>query len=111
MDTVYQSLDFAFVYMDDILIASKDADTYQKHLHLLFQQLQKYRLVLNVSKYQFGLESLDFLGHHITCSGITPLQEKVEAVAHFPQPSTIKGLQEFVEMANFYHRFIPSAAG
>ena len=100
MDTVCQSLDFAFVYMDNILIANKDADTHQKHLHLPFQQLQKYGLVLNVSKCQFGPESLDFLGHRITCSGITPLQEKVDAVTHFSQPSTIKGLQEFGGMVN-----------
>ena len=39
-----------------------------------------------------------------------PLQDKVEAVTHFPQPTTVKGLQEFVGMVNFYCCFIPSAA-
>ena len=68
-------------------------------------------LVLNVSKCQFGQESLDFLGHCVTCLGITPLQEKVEATAHFPKPATIKGLQKLVGMVKFYCRFIPPKHG
>ena len=41
---------------------------------------------------------------------IRPLPEKVEAVTHFPEPSTVKGLQEFIGMVNFYRRFLPHAA-
>lgn len=53
--------------------------------------------------------TIDFLGHRITQHGATPLPDKVEAITQF-QPSTVKGLQEFVGMVNFYHRFIPAAA-
>ena len=54
--------------------------------------------------------TLDFLGHRITSTGITPLPEKVEAITHLEQPETIKGLQGFIGMVNFYRRFIPAAA-
>ena len=64
MDTVCQGLDFTFVYIDDILVASEDEDTHLDHLHQLFQRLKDYGLVVNVSKFKFGVESLDFLGHH-----------------------------------------------
>ena len=50
MDTVCRSLDFAFVYINDILVASKDIKTHKEHLRLLFQRLQEYGLVINVSK-------------------------------------------------------------
>ena len=62
------------------------------------------------AKCQFGLDTLDFLGHRITCTGIMPLPEKVDAITRFKQPITIKGLQEFVGMVNFYRRFLPGAA-
>ena len=49
MDTVCRGLQFAFVYIDDILVASKDSETHKQHLHLLFQRLQEHGLVINVS--------------------------------------------------------------
>ncbi len=110
MDTVCRGLDFAFDYIDDILVASEDVDTHKEHLRLLFLRLQKNGLVINVSKCQFGRDSIDFLGHRITPEGIAPLPTRVDAVTRFPQPTTIKGLQEFVGMVNYYRRFIPEAA-
>ena len=53
---------------------------------------------------------MQFLGHHIDSEGVKPLPAKVEAVRSFAKPTTIKGLQKFLEMVNFYHRFIPAAA-
>ena len=110
MDTVCHGLEFAFVYIDDILVASKDIETHKQHLRLLFQRLQQHGLVINVSKCQFGRDSLDFLGHRITPAGIMPLPEKVDAITQLGQPTTVKGLHEFVGMVNFYRRFIPAAA-
>ncbi len=110
MDTVCQGLDFVFVYVDDILVASKDAEEHERHLRQLFHRLQEHGLVINVAKCQFGRASLDFLGHRITAKGVSPLPDKVEAIHQFQQPVTVKGLQEFVGMINFYRRFISAAA-
>ena len=110
MDTVCQGLDFTFVYIDDILVASEDVETHKQHLQELFQRLKDYGLVINLSKSQFGCDTIDFLGHRISNAGIMPLPDKVDAVVRFNQPVTIRGLQEFVGMANFYRRFIPAAA-
>ena len=110
MDIVCLGLDFAFVYIDDILVASSDVETHKEHLRLLFQRLHENGLVINVSKSRFRCNSIDFLGHRITHTGIMPLPDKVDAITQFNQPSTIKGLQEFVGMVNFYCRFIPAAA-
>ena len=77
MDTVCHGLQFAFVYTDDILIASKDVKTYKAHPNCCFSG---YGLVIDVAKCPFGWSSLDFLGHLITDTGIVPLPDKVEAV-------------------------------
>ncbi|XP_032894041.1 uncharacterized mitochondrial protein AtMg00860-like [Amblyraja radiata] len=77
---------------------------------MLVQRLRDHSLVINAAKCQFGLSSISFLGHHVTPQGATPLPGKVEVIWQFPRPLTIRGLQEFVGMVNFYHCFVPAAA-
>ena len=84
--------------------------THKQYLWLLFQRLREHGVVVNVAKCQFGRSNLDFLGHHISSSGVSPLPERVEVIMKIQQPTTIKELQEFVGMVNFYRRFLPSAA-
>ena len=110
MDTVCQDLKSVFVYMDDILVASKDGPEHKDHLCQLFQRLHDHGLVINVAKCQYSCSNIDFLGHRITQHSAVPVPTKVEAITQFKQPLTIKGLQEFVGMVNFYHHFIPVAA-
>ena len=110
MDTVCHGLEFVYTYIDDVLVASKDRETHKQHLRVLFQKFQEHGLVVNVAKCQFGQDTLDFLGHRITSHGIQPLPDKVEAIMQLERPQTVKGLQEFVGMVNFYRRFLPAAA-
>jgi cleavage and polyadenylation specificity factor subunit 1 len=110
MDTVCRGLDFVFVYLDDILIASRNKSEHLKHLRELFSRLKEHGLVINLAKCQFGCTQIEFLGHQVSSRGAIPLPQKVEAVKNFPTPTTIKALQEFVGMVNFYHRFVPAAA-
>jgi cleavage and polyadenylation specificity factor subunit 1 len=49
-------------------------------------------------------------GSSISANGIRPLQSKVDAIDNFPRPTTVKVVQEFLGMVNYYHRFIPHAA-
>lgn len=110
MDTVCQGLDFVFVYLDDILVFSTSQEEHVRHLRLLFARLQQHGLIINAAKCQFGLTSIDFLGHRITRNGIAPLPVRVQAIRDFVKPASVKGLQEFLGMVNFYHRFLPGAA-
>ena len=110
MDVVCQGLDFVFVYLDDILVASSSLEQHAQHLRALFKRLQQHGLIINAAKCQFGRQDLDFLGHRITCHGVLPLPDKVLAIRNFGKPLSRKGLQEFLGMVNFYHRFIPHAA-
>ena len=110
MDTVCRGLSFVFVYLDDILIFSRSCAEHKEHLRQLFGRLREHGLVISIAKCKFGVTEIDFLGHRVNEHGVFPLPEKVEAIRTFPKPSTVKGLQEYLGMVNFYHRFVPSAA-
>ena len=110
MDTVLQDMSFTFVYLDDILVFSRSQREHLAHLRQVFERLREYGLVISHAKCKFGEREIDFLGHHISEHGIVPLSTKVEAIVNFAKPTTSKGLQEFLNMVNVYHRFIPQTA-
>lgn len=110
MNEVVNGLNFLFVYLDDILIASKTEEEHQKHLNLLFHRLDKFGLNINVSKCIFGANTINFLSHKITVDDILPSDDRVKIISEFHQPNSIKQLQRFIGMINYYHRFIPKLA-
>ena len=110
MDTVLQNVDCAFVYLDDILVASSSEEDHMSDIRTVCKRLQDFGLVVRLEKCIFGQKSIDFLGHQVSECGSIPLPSKVRAIEDFPRPLNVKGLQEFLGMVNFYHRFIPNVA-
>ena len=110
MDHVTQQLPGVFVYLDDVLVASESPAQHVAHLRALFEALQRFGLVINRAKCVFGVRELDFLGHRVTQQGIRPLADKVRAVRQYQQPQSVKSLQRFLGMLNFYRRFLPGIA-
>ena len=108
MDEATRGLDFCFVYLDDILVASKDEEEHERHLHLLFKRLSDYGLAINPDKCDLGKGEMTFLGYRITPQGTTPVEDKVKAILEFPPPDSVKGLQRFLGMLNYYR---PSVKG
>lgn len=76
-DSVLGDLSFIFVYLDDILIASKSEVDHLQHLKILFDRLSENGLILNGKKCEFGQTAIPFLGHHISSQGIEPLPDRV----------------------------------
>jgi transposase InsO family protein len=111
MDKLFRHLPFVFVYLDDILIASKDLAKHMQHLRLVFEILQDAGLQINPAKCTFSVSSLTFLGHNADASGISPMEKHVKALTDFPPPSDLKQLQRFLGLINFYRRFLPGIAG
>ncbi|GFX18785.1 hypothetical protein TNCV_3019421 [Trichonephila clavipes] len=89
MHEILRGLSFCFVYLDDILCYSENAEEHRSHLRTIFQRLSSYGLKLNISKCVFGVTELIFLGHLITPDGIKPLPDKVQAVLDYKQPETV----------------------
>ncbi|GBM25219.1 Transposon Ty3-G Gag-Pol polyprotein [Araneus ventricosus] len=110
MDNALQGLEFCFVYIDDLLIASSSLEEHLDNLKQVFDRLPKLGLVLNCEKCVCAVQNLSFLGLKIDKYGITPLPEKVEAISNFPRPKTVQDLRRFLGMLNFFHRFLPQAA-
>ncbi|GFU89677.1 hypothetical protein TNCV_2265671 [Trichonephila clavipes] len=110
MHKVLRGLPFCFVFLDDILCYSENAEERRSHLRTIFQRLSSYGLKLNISKCVFGVTELIFIGHLITPDGIKPLPDKVQAVLDYKQPETVGSLRKFLGLLNFYRRFLPKAA-
>lgn len=108
--SVLQDLQFCFVYLDDILVASNSEQQHLSHLKQIFQRLQDHGLIINTEKCNFMQQEVKFLGHFINSDGIKPSPEKVKAILDFKLPSTVKDLRRFLGMLNFYRRFLPHAA-
>ncbi|UYV80802.1 hypothetical protein LAZ67_19001764 [Cordylochernes scorpioides] len=103
MDEVTKGLDFVLVYIDDVLIASKNEIDHIQHLHTIFKRLSDHGLT------RFRKPSLEFLGHIIDNKGIKPLPEKIRIVKDFPQ-SIRPVSSRFIGLVNFYHRFIKNSS-
>jgi hypothetical protein len=81
MDSLLGNLPFAFVYLDDILVASASAAEHCQHLAAVCSLLQDNDLVVNADKCMFSHSSMEFLGHHKGLDGIRPLPSSVQAIA------------------------------
>ena len=110
IDHVTRRLDFVFVYLDDLLVASHDHNTHKKHLKILFTRLAEYGIIIGPEKCQFGTTELSFLGHHVCSKGISLLPSAVDAIVNFARPEKQRALGRYLGMVNYYHRFIPHCA-
>lgn len=108
MDSVFKNINFVFVYIDDILIASPDIETHYIHVKTVANLLNQAGLQVNIEKCEFEKKEIEFLGHYITSKGIKPSQNKVKAIQEIKKPKTVKELLRFLGMVNFYHRFLPN---
>ena len=110
MDQVLRGLHFSYTYIDDVLIASSTPEEHAQHLRAVLQRFKEFGVIINPLKCEFGVKTLQFLGHQVDSNGIQPLDDKVHAIQTFPRPETRKKLREFLGMVNFYHRFVKNCA-
>ena len=95
-------LDFVCAYIDDILIASTSLEEHYQHIDMVFCRLDKYGVVINLAKCQFGQTEVKFLSNLITQEGIRPLPRKIETIIIFPPPNSRRKLKQFLGMVNLY---------
>ena len=88
METVFRGLQWEtlLVYLDDIIVFSKDVNTHLQRLETVFQRLQKAGLKLKPAKCTLFQTEVTYLGHVVSEAGIATDPAKVEAVRNWPTP-------------------------
>ncbi|GJV37314.1 putative reverse transcriptase domain-containing protein [Tanacetum coccineum] len=97
---------FIIVFIDDILVYSKDEKELGKHLKIILELLKKERLYAKFLKCDFWLDSVQFLGHVIDHSGVHVDPAKIEAIRSWAAPTTPTEVRQFLGLAGYYRRFI-----
>jgi hypothetical protein len=86
---------FVVVFIDDILIYSKSCEDHDHHLWIVLGRLRAHQLYAKLSKCEFWLEKIAFLGHILIVEGIEVDPSKVEAVSKWKQPTNVSEIQSF----------------
>jgi hypothetical protein len=68
------------VFIDDILVYSKNEEEHEQHLRIILQRLRDHQLYAKFSKCVFWLKKVPFLGHVISAEGISVDSSKVQEV-------------------------------
>jgi hypothetical protein len=98
---------FVVVFIDDILVYSKSEEEHVGHLHVVLQRLREHHLYAKLSKCDFWLKDIKFLGHTISQAGIAVDPDKVQEVMNWKPPTMVRQIQSFLGLASYYRRFIP----
>jgi transposase InsO family protein len=97
---------FCTAYLDDILIYSNNALEHEEHVRKVLLRLREHGLQADIKKCEFKVTETKFLGFIIGTEGVKVDPAKIEVVATWKPPRTVKAVQSFLGFCNFYRRFI-----
>jgi hypothetical protein len=98
---------FVVVFIDDILIYSKNEEEHAQQLQIVLTRLREHQLYAKFSKCAFWLEEIQFLGHVLSAKGIAMDPSKVKDILEWKPPTTVHQVRSFLGLAGYYRRFIP----
>jgi hypothetical protein len=97
---------FVVVFIDDILIYSQSEEEHASHLKMELQRLREHQLYAKLSKCEFWISEVLFLGHIINKEGLVVDPKKVADILNWKAPTNARGIKSFIGMAGYYRRFI-----
>jgi hypothetical protein len=99
---------FMVVFIDDILIYSKNEEEHAWHLRIMLTRLREHQLYAKFSKRAFWLEEIQFLVHVLSANGIAVDPSKVKDILEWKPPTTVHQVRSFLGLAGYYRRCIPN---
>ena len=97
---------FVVVFIDDILVYSKDRENHDTHLRVVLETLRKEQLYAKLSKCEFWLNEVSFLRHIVSKEGIRVDPKKIEVVVEWKPPRNVIEVRSFLGLAGYYRRFV-----
>ncbi|WVZ81646.1 hypothetical protein U9M48_029000 [Paspalum notatum var. saurae] len=97
---------FVVVFIDDILVYSKNEEEHEEHLRTVHTRLREHQLYAKFSNCAFWLREVSFLGHILSEKGVAIDPSKVEDVLNWKQPETVTEIRSFLGLAGYYRCFI-----
>lgn len=94
------------VYLDDILVYSKSPDDHMRDLRAVLQILKDNSLYAKLSKCEFNMPEVTFLGHVVSAAGVKPDPRKVSAVTDWQEPTDLTQMRQFLGLTNYFRKYI-----
>ena len=112
MDLVLGGLKWTrvLVYIDDIIVFSRDEEQHIRDVCEVFTALQRANLRAKLSKCHFMRGEVEYLGHRVDAEGVRPTERNVKAVTELKAPQDVSGVRSFLGMAGYYRRHIEAFA-
>jgi hypothetical protein len=99
---------FMVVFIDDNLIYSQNEQEHEEHLRKVLQRLRDCQLYAKLSKCEFWISEVLFLGHIINREGLAIDPKKVTTILDWKAPKDVRGIKSFIGMVGYYRCFIES---
>ena len=97
---------FVVVFIDNILVYSKDWEDHDTHLRVVLETLRKEQLYAKLSKCEFWSGEVSFLGHIVSEEGIQVDAKKIEVIIDWKPPRNATEVRSFLGLASYYRRFV-----
>jgi transposase InsO family protein len=102
-------LDKGFIaYIDDLLIYGNDSTQHQLLVQEVLKRLKDNNLYCKLPKCEFNVPKTTYLGFELSSEGAKPAIEKTSPLREYPVPTSVKSLQTFLGMTNFYRDYVPN---
>ena len=110
MQRVLSGLEYkcCFVYLDDVLVASKTFQDHLAHLKEVFSRLRSAQLRLKPKKCDLLRDQVHFLGYIVSAAGIEPDPAKTDKIDEFSTLKDATSVRCFLGSASYYRRFVPN---
>ena len=108
MELIFRGMQWKtlLIYLDDIILFSSTLDDHFEKLDEVLSRLKNADLKLKPSKCEFIKEEVTYLGHVVSKEGIKPNPKIIEAVKNWKIPQSVKEVQQFLGLCNYYRQYV-----